>query len=218
MAHAPAMDGNRQYAHHFLSADHEFETSKQGIWLFLLQEVLFFSPLFVAYYVFRGLHPADWHAAAQLLDWRMGALNTVILICSSLTMALAVHGAQTSNKKKLVVNLILTLGLACGFLVVKYFEYTHKFHMGIYPAGAFTYEGLGQYPAAKLYFSIYYAMTGLHGIHVLGGMAVMLWVLKRAMRGEFNAHYYTPVEMTGLYWHFVDLVWIYLFPILYLLG
>jgi len=218
MAHAEVAGGKRHHAHHFKSADHEFETCKQGLWLFLLQEVLFFSPLFVAYYIFRGLYPADWHAASQLLDWRMGATNTVILICSSMTMAMAVHGAQTGNKKKTVWMLILTLICACGFLVVKYFEYTHKIHLGILPAGLFTYAGLAEYPHSKLYFSIYYAMTGLHGVHVVGGMVAIGWVLKRAMKGEFDSHYYTPVEMVGLYWHFVDLVWIYLFPILYLLG
>jgi len=215
---AEVVDGKAEYAHHFKNMDHEFETCKQGLWLFLLQEVLFFSPLFVAYYVFRGLYPEDFHAASQLLDWRMGGLNTVILICSSLTMALAVHGAQTGNRAKQILNLSLTLVFASGFLVVKYFEYTHKIHMGILPAGMFTYEGLADYPRAKLYFSIYYAMTGLHGVHVVGGMVAIAWLLKRAIRHEFSGAYYTPVEMVGLYWHFVDLVWIYLFPILYLLG
>lgn len=218
MAHSPAADGKHQYGHHFRNADHEFETAKQGIWLFLLQEVLFFSPLFVGYYIFRGLHPEDWHAASRLLDPKMGGLNTVVLITSSVTMALAVHGAQTGNRKKSLINLILTFLFAGVFLVVKYFEYHHKYELGVLPGVNFTYAELAQYPAAKLYFSLYFAMTGLHGIHVVLGMAVIAWVIKRTLRGDFGPEYYTPVEMTGLYWHFVDLVWIYLFPILYLLG
>src|SRR6185369_8078605 len=117
MAHAAATaGGKKEAAHHFKDMDHEFETCKQGLWLFLLQEVLFFSPLFVGYYVFRGLYPADWHAAAHHLDPKMGAINTVILICSSLSMAQAVHGAQTNNRKKSIIGLILTLIFAGGFL------------------------------------------------------------------------------------------------------
>lgn len=218
MAHAHAKaDGHHHHAHHFQSASHEFETCKQGMWLFLLQEVLFFSPLFVAYAVFRILYPSAFQEAHQFLDWRLGGINTIVLICSSLTMALGVHAAQTGNRKKLVGYLILTLIFSAAFLVVKYFEYSHKIHDGLLPAGLFTNQVLKD-PHAPLFFSLYFGITGLHGIHVIGGMIAMLWVLKRALKGEFGPEYYTPVEMVGLYWHFVDLVWIYLFPLLYLVS
>lgn len=208
---------DHHHAHHFESEEHEFESAKQGMWLFLVQEVLFFSALFVGYAVLRALYPDMMHAAHKMLDWKLGALNTVVLICSSLTMALAVHAAQTGYQKRLINYLILTFLCACIFLVVKYFEYTHKIHVGLLPAGFFTNTEL-THPKSPLFFSLYFVMTGLHGLHVIGGMIAMLWLLKRAAKGQFGPNYFTPVEMVGLYWHFVDLVWIYLFPLLYLVG
>lgn len=205
------------YAHHFNSAAHEFESCKQGMWLFLLQEVLFFSALFVGYMVFRGLYTDMWHEASKMLDVKMGATNTVILITSSLTMALAVNSAQTGQKNKTVMYLILTFLLASGFLIVKYFEYSHKFHVGLLPGAAFSNTEL-THPKAPLFFSLYFMMTGVHGVHVIAGMIVIAWLIRRAIRGDFSPGYYTPVEMVGLYWHFVDLVWIYLFPLMYLVG
>lgn len=207
------------HAHHFKDMDHQFETSKQGMWLFLLQEVLFFSPLFVAFFIFRKMYFNDFHAASHHLDWVMGAVNTVILISSSFTMARAVSAAQTGKKDALVENLTFTLLYGLGFLLVKYLEYSHKIHDGLLPGTFFSnQELLKEAPHAPLFFTIYFCMTGLHGLHVFGGMVFMGYLLVRARRGEFGPQYYTPVEMTGLYWHFVDLVWIYLFPLLYLVG
>jgi len=205
------------HAHHFKSADHEFESAKQGMWIFLLTEVLFFSGLFVAFGVFRALYPDMFHEAHKMLDWRMGATNTVILITSSLTMAMAVSSVQTGKTTRAVWGLVFTLLLACGFLVVKYFEYSQKIHHGLLPGALFNSEHL-THPKAPLFFSIYFGSTGLHAFHVICGMGVIAWVLKRTANGEFGPNYYTPVEMVGLYWHFVDLVWIYLFPLLYLVG
>lgn len=211
-------DGHH-YAHHFRSAMHEFLTCKLGMWLFLVQEVLFFSPLFVGFFIFKHEYFHDFHLSARELDWKMGATNTVILILSSFTMARAVTAAQRGLKSATVRNLALTIMFACGFLVVKYFEYTHKIHLGILPGSHFTNaELLAEAPHAPLYFSFYFAMTGLHGLHVLIGIGVLCWILFRSRRGDFGPDYFTPVEMTGLYWHFVDLVWIYLFPLLYLVG
>lgn len=215
--------GAHHHAHHFKSSDHEFLTCKQGMWLFLLQEVLFFAPFFTGYAIFRGLYPDAFHEASKSLDWQMGGLNTVILLCSSLSMALAVNAAQRGLTKKCVTNLIFTLLFGFGFLIVKYFEYTHKIHVGTLPSGLFNQdlfdEGMFTQAQVPLFFSLYFGMTGLHAIHVIGGMAVLaFWILPRASRGEFVGGYYTPVEMFGLYWHFVDLVWIYLFPLLYLVG
>lgn len=205
------------HAHHFESADAELEASKFGMWVFLVTEVLMFGGLFVAYAVLRGMYPQAFHSAHQLLDWKMGALNTVILISSSLTMAMAVGAAQRGERGRTVATLGLTILLASGFLVVKYFEYSHKFHMGIFPAGHFSFKGL-QDVKSPLFFSLYFVMTGLHGLHVVIGMGLIGWIMGRASRGEFGPKFYTPVELVGFYWHFVDLVWIYLFPLLYLVG
>jgi len=205
------------HAHHFASASDEFEACKQGMWLFLVTEVLMFGGLFVAYGIFRGLYTDMFHEAHKMLAANMGALNTVVLITSSLTMALAVSSTQKGKKNQAILALVLTFVLACCFLVVKYFEYSHKFHDGLLPGGFFTNTEL-KHPKSPLFFSLYFMMTGLHGIHVLIGMGVIAWVLRRTMRGDFSPEYYTPVELVGFYWHFVDLVWIYLFPLLYLVG
>ena len=206
------------FAHHFRSAVHEFLTCKLGMLLFLVQEVLFFSPLFVGYFMFKREFHESFRQASFELDWKMGALNTAILIFSSFTMAKAVTSAQRSRKNDTVKYLAITILCAFGFLIVKYFEYSHKIHLGILPGKFFTnVELLKEAPEAPLYFAFYFCMTGLHALHVIIGIGVLIWILLRSRRGDFNEDYFTPVEMTGLYWHFVDLVWIYLFPILYLL-
>jgi cytochrome c oxidase subunit 3 len=206
------------HAHHFANAEDEFEAAKQGMWLFLVTEVLMFGGLFVAYGIFRGLYPEVFHEAHKFLAVKMGAINTVVLITSSLTMALAVSSTQKGQRDRAILYLVVTFLFACCFLVVKYFEYTHKFHDGLLPGGYFTNPELKDSPKAPLFFSLYFMMTGLHGIHVLIGMAVIAWVLRRSIKGEFGPYFYTPVELVGFYWHFVDLVWIYLFPLLYLVG
>ncbi|MEO5968979.1 MAG: cytochrome c oxidase subunit 3 family protein, partial [Bdellovibrionia bacterium] len=195
----------------------EFEASKQGMWLLLVTEVLMFGGLFVAYGIFRGLYPAMFHEAHEMLNVQLGTLNTVVLITSSLTMAMAVRSSQIGKRNQTKWYLVATFILACCFLCVKYVEYTHKFHDGLLPGGHFTNTELKD-PKAPLFFSLYFLMTGLHGIHVLIGMGVIAWMLIRNRRREFSPAFYTPIELTGLYWHFVDLVWIYLFPLLYLVG
>ena len=203
-------------AHHFDNADQEFESCKFGVWLFLLSEILLFGGLFVAYTVMRLWYPETFQYASEQLDVSFGATNTVILVTSSLTMALAVRAAQLSNKKHTVLLLLATSLLACGFLIVKYFEYNHKFHMGIFPGKYYIY--LGEHASNEhLFFSLYYAMTGLHVIHVLLGIVAILWLALRAAKGHFYSGYYTPVEAVGLYWHIVDIIWILLFPLLYLM-
>ena len=205
------------HAHHFASADDEFEAAKQGMWIFLVTEVLMFGGLFVAYGIFRGLYPDMFFEAHHHLAVKMGALNTLVLITSSLTMALSVSATQKGRRDQAILCLVVTFILACCFLVVKYFEYSHKFHDGLLPGAFFTNTDL-KHPKSQLFFSLYFMMTGLHGIHVLIGMGVIAWVLRRTLRGDFSPHYYTPIELVGFYWHFVDLVWIYLFPLLYLVG
>ena len=204
------------YAHHFESAHQEFDSCKVGMWLFLLQEVLFFAPLFVGYALFRVLHYDAFLEASKLLNWKLGALNTAVLITSSYTMALGVNAAQRGLKDKTVRYLGITIFLACAFLLVKYFEYEHKIHEGMLPAKLYTYEGTKEIQT-PLFFSLYFMMTGLHAIHILVGIGLLIWILLRARKDEFGPHFFTPVELIGLYWHFVDLVWIYLFPLLYLI-
>jgi cytochrome c oxidase subunit III len=207
------------HAHHFDSADHEFEAAKQGMWLFLVTEVLMFGGLFVAYGIFRGLYPEMFHLAHKELAVNMGAINTVVLITSSLTMASAVSATQKGRRDVAILTLILTFLLACCFLFVKYLEYSHKFHEGLLPGAHFTNPELKEHaPKASIFFSLYFLMTGLHGVHVVIGMCLISWMLIRTLKNEFSPYWYTPVELVGFYWHFVDLVWIYLFPLLYLVG
>lgn len=203
-------------AHHFDSADHEFESAKLGMWVFLVQEVLFFSALFVAYGIFRFLYPEMFVDAHHHLSWKMGALNTFFLITSSFTMVMAVRSTQVNKRKASIWFLLLTFLFAAAFMVVKYFEYMEKIHHGYVPARWFS--GETQFETTPLFFGIYFVMTGLHGLHVVIGMGLILWLIIRAIRGHFYSEYYTPVEMVGLYWHLVDLIWIFLFPLLYLIG
>lgn len=213
-----AHEGEHHHAHHFVSADHEFSTAKLGMWLFLVTEILFFSGLFVAYAMYHYFHPEMFKGAHKMLDVKMGGLNTVVLIFSSLTMALAIRAAQLGRKTQSLGLLFVTLLCAGAFLVVKYFEYSHKFHLGLLPGHYYFYDGLTTFKDPHIFFGIYFCMTGLHGIHVLLGMGAIIWVMFRTNRGDFSPGYYTPVELVGLYWHLVDLIWIYLFPLLYLVG
>jgi len=224
------------HAHHFPSARDESETAKLGMWLFLATEILLFSGLFMAYASYRYTHAEMFKTVHQLLDWKLGAVNTMVLIFSSLTMALAVRSTQLNKQAQTVGLLAVTLVCGAAFLVVKYFEYSHKFHLGTLPgAGPLghwnpDYAALasehGAEFAAKLksldsphiFIGIYFLMTGLHGLHVIIGMIAITWALLRAMRGDFSSKYFFPVENVGLYWHLVDLIWIYLFPLLYLVG
>lgn len=207
------------YAHHFRNADHEFVTSKEGIWLFMVTEILMFGGLFVGFFIFHHIYPEMFAEGAKQLDWRMGFTNTLVLIFSSFTMALAIHLIQKGKSKQAVMSLIVTLLCAAIFMVIKYFEYTHKFHLGYFPGRYLDVAKVGaEHANLGMYFGFYYCMTGLHGIHVLIGMSLIVWVMIRTMRGEFHPHYYTPVEGVGIFWHIVDLIWIFLFPLLYLVG
>jgi len=203
--------------HHFAELGQQFECSKIGMWLFLATEVLLFGGLFVGYGLMQGQHPEAFKSAHHHLDWRMGALNTIVLLVSSFTMVMAVWSAQTNNQKALIRNLILTIACACTFMVVKYFEYSHKYHEGLLPGAFYSYTGPHQ-NAEFVFFSFYFMMTGLHGIHVTAGIVVLCYLLYRAKQGAYNASYYTPIDLTGLYWHLVDLIWIYLFPLFYLIS
>ena len=204
-------------AHHFSDTEQQKESAKLGMWIFLLTEVLLFGGLFTFYAIYRAWNPDMFHNAHQFLNVNLGAINTVVLITSSVTMALAIRSMQVNKKQHTILYLVATLTLAATFLVIKYFEYAHKFHLGQLPGKFYTFTGIeGSNP--HIFFSVYFVMTGLHGIHVIAGMIVISWVLRRTIKNEFSGEYYTPIEMAGLYWHLVDLIWIYLFPLLYLIG
>ena len=204
------------HAHHFESAQQEYQTSKFGIWLFMVTEILMFGGLFVGFAIFNNIYPEIFEEGATFLDWKMGAANTVVLLTSSLTMALGIHYIQVDKRDLAFWNLVATIACGAIFMVIKYFEYTHKFHLGLFPGGEFAYEGTMQTQNLALFFSFYFCMTGLHGLHVLTGMGLITWVTYRHYRGDFNPEYFTAVEGVGLFWHIVDLIWIYLFPLLYL--
>lgn len=273
------------HAHHFETMEQQFDSGKLGIWLFLITEVMFFSGLFCAYAIYRSYHPEIFVAGHHFLDKTLGAANTIVLLFSSLTMAWAVRCAQLGQKNGLVICLVLTLACAGTFMVVKYFEYSHKIHLGLVPARYFSYvpgseehghdgehgaaahdaehggaaehsdahatthnpaatpdtldsttaaqesallvhdpvekaaiEGKDELPRRiGIFFSIYYCLTGLHGIHIIAGMIAIGWILRRSIRGDFGPQYFGPVDYVGLYWHLVDLIWVFLFPLLYLI-
>lgn len=296
-AHDPIHAANPHLAHHFDTPQQQFDAGKLGIWLFLLTEVLFFAGLFCAYTVYRAMHPEVFVYAHYFLDTKMGALNTCVLLISSLTAAWAVRNAQLAEKSKLVLNIVITIACACTFMVVKYVEYSHKIHDGLLPgkhfnpaeqiwelqtfrdkhpeaaeyaeklhkldqkkdgapanvAGTEAQKVEGAAPETKLerpteeelepllaaglvgprsldpsahisrpamghvFFGIYFFMTGLHGFHVLIGIGIWVWMLVKAQKGQFGPNYFGPIDFTALYWHLVDLIWIYLFPLLYLI-
>lgn len=210
--------GHLDHAHHFESVEHEFEAGKLGMWLFLVTEVMLFGVLFAGYGLFNYLYPEMYKEAHHHLNKVMGGVNTVVLLISSLTMALAIAYIQRNDTKKSKLMLIITFLCACIFLVIKYFEYSEKIHHGLLPGHFFApaqgYES--KFSNAALFFSFYFVMTGIHGLHVLIGMGAIAWIYWRMNRGDFNARKFAAVEFVGLYWHIVDLIWIFLFPLLYL--
>jgi cytochrome c oxidase subunit 3 len=243
--------------HHFDTEEQQFDAGKLGMWLFLATEILLFGGMFVAYAIYRANHPEIFIYAHQYLDKILGGTNTVILLCSSLTMAWAVRASQLGQQRLLVVLLSLTLLGGFGFMGIKYLEYKAKWEHGLLPGTHFAPHEGGEHkatpaapsaPAAtispsaegpsgrarhdarddqghgerpsnvQIFFGIYFLMTGLHGIHVLIGMGAITWLLFRSIKKEFGPAYFTPVDFVGLYWHLVDLIWIFLFPLLYLIS
>jgi cytochrome c oxidase subunit 3 len=186
---------------------------------------MFFGGLFAAYAIYRWLYFAAFQGGSHVLDIRLGATNTIVLLASSLTMALSVRSAQTGNRRALVLFLVTTMILGGIFLGIKAYEYNQKFVEHVVPGLDWAPEGQtfarlapGGLGHAEMYFIFYFAMTGLHALHMIIGMGLLLWLVLRARKGSFTPHYFAPVEVVGLYWHFVDIVWIFLFPLLYLIG
>jgi cytochrome c oxidase subunit 3 len=206
-----------ELAHHFDDLEQQYEATSLGMWVFLLTEIMFFGGLFAGYTVYRTAYPGAFAAGSQHLDLVLGSINTAVLISSSLTMALAVHAAQAGQRKTLVAFLLCTLLLGLVFLSIKGMEYSHKFIEHLFPGSGFVYEGPGA-GQVQLFFSFYIGMTGMHALHMVIGIGLLIVLALRAWYGRFSPTYYAPVEIVGLYWHFVDIVWIFLFPLLYLLG
>jgi cytochrome c oxidase subunit III len=212
--------------HHFGNAEQEFSAAKLGFWIFLCTELLMFGGLFVGFIYYRTFLAETFLAAHHTLSKPLGVVNTVVLITSSLTMALAIRSAMVNKQKQMMAFLWITLICASAFMVIKLgFEWPAKFAHGTLPGKFFDTEHAVQaYPflagleSPQIFYSLYFVMTGLHGIHVIIGMGLILALILRGMRGEFYSGFYTPLEITGLYWHFVDLVWIFLFPLFYLVG
>ncbi len=239
MSSTSHVDGKRVHAHHFDSAEHEFDASKFGIWIFLCTEILMFGGLFVGYLIYSSKYPEIFEAGSKFLDWRLGAVNTAVLLLSSFTIAVSIRDLQTGQTKNALRNMIITLICGFAFMGIKAYEYNHKFHLGLYPGKYFNYTPHHETHASSsealeavegkvdhvselpenigMYFSFYFVMTGIHGTHVIIGMALIFWCYLRARKEEFGPEYYTPVEGAALFWHLVDLVWIYLFPLLYLI-
>jgi cytochrome c oxidase subunit III len=213
--------GEPPHVHH-MDVPTAYSAAKLGMWLFLATEVLLFGGLFAAFAVYRWMYLDAFHAASLQLDWKIGAANTIVLLFSSFTAALAVDAAQHSDNKKVAKYLTVTILCGLFFLVVKGFEYHAKWEHGLFPGGPEVHGMAWQSEAFiaqyRTFFGLYFCMTGLHALHVIFGMGILFWVLGKARRNRFSNKYYTPVEVGALYWHLVDLIWIYLFPLLYLVG
>jgi cytochrome c oxidase subunit 3 len=204
-------------AHHFDDVAQQRRAVSLGMWAFLVNEIMFFGGLFGAYTVYRILHPQAFHDGSHHLDITLGAFNTAVLIASSLTMALAVWSAEHGRRAALIGWLVATLLLGAVFVGVKGVEYHDKWVHHLVPGPHFTWPGPDA-PHVQLFYSLYFAMTGFHALHMLVGFGLLGWLIVDARRGRFGPAYWAPVEMVGLYWHFVDIVWIFLFPLLYLIG
>jgi cytochrome c oxidase subunit 3 len=222
-AHHPAL------RHHFDTMATQKDSSLLGMWVFIAQEILFFGGMLTCYAVYRNIYYDAFAAGSHHLDVTLGTVNTAVLICSSLTMALGVHSAALGKRKATVFFLLLTIALGSVFLGIKVVEYADKFHHHLVPGPNYSPESLrdahGQ-PLlegsdiarhSEIFFSLYFSLTGLHALHMIIGIPIIAFMAWRAWQGRFGPLYYTPVEITGLYWHFVDIVWIFLFPLLYLI-
>lgn len=202
----------------FDTAEQQKEASTFGMWVFLVTEVMFFGGMFAAYTAYRSFYPNVFGHASSTLNVVIGAVNTAVLICSSLTMVLAVHAAQLGNRRLLVLFLILTILIGGVFLGIKGYEWHEKFVEHHVPGPSFHLENEPLQGQAQLFFSLYFAMTGLHALHMVVGIGILTVLTIQASLGKFTREYYSPVDVAGLYWHFVDIIWIFLFPLLYLID
>jgi cytochrome c oxidase subunit III len=215
---------NPELRHHFVNMGQQRQAASLGMWLFLSTEIMFFGGMFCAYLIYRRLYYTEFAAGSRSLDVTLGAINTAVLICSSLTVALGIRAAQMGKRKLLVILMLLTLVFGAAFLGIKGIEWYAKFQEHHVPGTSFHFEqteldGKSINPQhIQLYFSLYFAMTGMHALHMIIGLGIFLYLTYYSWKGRYTPEYYTPLENGGLYWHFVDIVWIYLFPLLYLID
>ncbi len=207
------------FAHQYEDLEQQREAGKLGMWIFLATEILFFGGMFTAYTIYRALHLPAFETGSRLLGVQFGATNTAVLICSSLTMAMAIRSAQTGKSKGTIMfYLLLTMLLGATFLGVKlWFEWRHDWIEGLVPGLSWRYDG-AYAPGVEMFMCFYFFMTGLHALHMIVGLGILTVLVIMTSRGRFTSQYYVPLEISGLYWHFVDIVWIFLFPLLYLIG
>ncbi len=229
-SHASAVDTevpSPELRHHFADMQQQKNAASLGMWLFLVTEIMFFGGMFCVYLVYRTTHFTGFAAGSQQLSIKLGAFNTAVLLISSLTVVLAVKAAQVGNRKQLVSYLVITVLLGLTFLGVKAFEYKEKFERHHVPGATFqftdTFDDNGKKITvdpreAQLFFSLYFAMTGMHALHMIIGCGLFGVLTVLAWKGRYSPAYYTPIENAGLYWHLVDIIWIYLFPLLYLIS
>jgi cytochrome c oxidase subunit 3 len=214
----PEHSAQPHVAMQFDDAEQQRISATLGMWVFLATEVLFFGGLFAGYTVYRSRFPAIWGEASRHLDILLGTVNTVVLLASSLTMALAVDAASAGRRNAIRWFLVATVVLGSVFLGIKGYEYFHKWEEALVPGAAFQWKGdPSQAGPAELFFSFYFVMTGIHALHMVAGIGMLAVLWWQATEGRFSAEYSTPVENVGLYWHFVDIVWVFLFPLLYLI-
>lgn len=212
--------------HQFADMEQQRNAASLGMWIFLGTEIMFFGGMFLAYLIYRYWYYNEFAAGSRSIDIYLGAINTGVLICSSLTVALGVRAAQLGKRKLLVTLLLLTLLFGLAFLAIKGIEWYDKFEEHHVPGNSFSAQDIiEKYPQlhidprpTQIYFSLYFAMTGLHALHMIVGVLIFSFVTYYAWKGRYTPEYHTPVEISGLYWHFVDIVWIYLFPLLYLID
>jgi cytochrome c oxidase subunit III len=209
--HSPVLE------HHFSSMEQQLEASVMGMWVFLITEIMFFGGMFCGYMVYRYQYYGAWVAGSQKMDFWWGTLNTALLLCSSLTMAMAVRSAQLGRRKAIVIFLLVTILFGLGFLAIKGIEYHGHWTEHQFPGLNWAWPETNSHLVA-LFFSFYWAMTGFHALHMVIGVGLVSWIAYHAWKGLYNREYYAPVEVVGLYWHFVDIIWIYLYPLLYLIS
>jgi cytochrome c oxidase subunit 3 len=217
MAENSVVAHGHAHAHQFDDAAQQHEASTLGMWTFLVTEVLFFGGMFTGYTVYRAIYPEAFREASAQLNLTIGSVNTAVLILSSLTMALAVHAAQTGRKKSLIAFIGATMVFGTAFLGFKAIEWTAEFREHHMPGPHFVFHGIDPVHS-QIFYSFYFCMTGMHALHMIIGLGIMTWLLVTARAGRYSPDYSTPVLVGGLYWHFVDIVWIFLYPLLYLVG
>jgi cytochrome c oxidase subunit III len=216
--------------HHFENLEQQREAGTLGMWVFLVTEIMFFGGMFLAYTLYRSRFPEAFAIASNHLDIKLGAINTAVLIFSSFTMAMAVYSTQVGKRRAQIISLVLTIILGLAFLGIKAVEYYQKYEDHLIPGSLIPGNPFNPDPKAmhltegvlvqhvQMFYWIYFAMTGMHALHMIIGVGLLCVLLYFSMRGRYSPEYHNPVEVIGLYWHFVDIVWIFLFPLLYLLG